>query len=127
MPNDSTQNSSGNDHSDESSNSKNVKTITLDVLNGTGGPGTSLPEQDSGNLSSFIVQTASETRTRNPQSSSPKKSPSKAPAARGRSDKPPQNARPHSPRKNKSYLDFDGPDSDEECDGALMQVYKRVG
>ena len=103
------------------------KPFHCDSLSAPGGPGTLLTDQNSLNLSSIIVQTASEAKTRNPQSSSPKKSPTKAPAARGRSDKPPQNARPYSPRKNKSYLDFDGPDSDEECDGALMQVYKRVG
>lgn len=99
------------------------QTVSLTVLDGDHngpGPGSSLNSGDSLNLSNIIVQHASST---NQTSSSSKRSPSKT-ATRGRSDKPPMNARPASPRKSRTYLDFDGPDSDDELDGALVQVYR---
>ena len=104
------------------------QTVSLTVLDGDAngpGPGSSLTSDNSLNLSSIIVQTANEAGNKitNQSSSSPRRSPLKS-TARGRSDRPPTNARPASPRKSRTYLDFDGPDSEDELDGALVQVYR---
>ena len=117
------------DNSSSSTSSKPIdenasgKIVSLDILNGdeTGsGPGAQLATENSANSSDpnsvYLIESRNATRSPN------KKSPVKN-TQRGRSDKPPQNARLSSPRKSKTYLDFDGPDSDDELDGALLQVY----
>ena len=101
--------------------------ISLDPLNGdTTGRGPGVPHTNLNDLSTTIVNQAKSAAAFNegPKSSSPRRSPAKA--VRGRSDRPPANARQMSPRKSKNYLDFDGDDSEEDSDGALSQVYNKV-
>ena len=117
------ENSSSSNSSKTNEDQDNTKTVNLDILNGDGtgsGPGTLLGNGNSSDPNSvYVIDPKTAPKV------SPKKSPVKN-SQRGRSDKPPQNARLPSPRKSKTYLDFDGPDSDDELDGALLQVYGKV-
>ena len=94
-------------------------TLSCETLNGdktAKGPG--VPNSDPNSV--YVIDPSFA------RSSSPNKSKSPIKHPKGRTDRPPTNARQISPRKSRNYLDFDCDDSEDETDGALSQVYTKL-